>query len=246
MNRHPFQLEHADPSFRPLLRAGLATLDTNYLNALYQSNVWLPGPDKIFNAFSLPLNRVNYVLLGESPYPRQASANGYAFWDATVSDLWSDTGLSKQVNRATSLRNMIKMLLLAEGRLSPTDLSQEKIATLDKSTFVQTGDQFFGRFLQKGFLLLNATPVLQPTGAPAKDALAWHPFLASILKDIFSRQKTAKLILFGRIARSLHPLLPNQPIEKLVAPHPYNLSFITNPDVLDFFRPIHLLKKTTL
>ena len=48
----------------------------------------------------------------------QIFANGYAFWDAAVNELWSDNGLSKAVNRATSLRNFIKMLLVTEGALS--------------------------------------------------------------------------------------------------------------------------------
>ena len=59
--------------------------------------------------------QVNYVLFGES-LPRRASANGYAFWDAAVKIMVS-FGNSKTVNRATSLLNILKMLLIAEGCL---------------------------------------------------------------------------------------------------------------------------------
>src|SRR5579872_5478996 len=97
-----FNLEAADISWHACIKQGLAEMDPLYLETLYTDNQWLPGSQNIFNAFSLPVAKVNFLLLGESPYPRAASANGYAFWDAAVKELWSETGLSKSVNRATS------------------------------------------------------------------------------------------------------------------------------------------------
>src|SRR3990167_11287507 len=102
------------PSWKACLQRGLAKMSASYLANLQQKENWLPGPNKIFNGFSLPLHSVKYILFGESPYPRFESANGFAFWDASVKELWSISGLSKKVNRATSLRNIIKMLLVAE------------------------------------------------------------------------------------------------------------------------------------
>ena len=97
---------------------------------------------KIFNAFTQPLDNTRYILYGESPYPREASANGFAFWDAAVGEVWFAQGLSKSVNRATSLRNFFKMLLTAE----PVPAPQQRIQTLA---------QLFNNFHQQGFLLLN-------------------------------------------------------------------------------------------
>jgi uracil-DNA glycosylase len=71
----------------------------------------------LFAAFAQPLDRVRYVLVGEGPYPRAESATGVCFMDGAVGDLWSEAGLSKPVNRATSLRNFMKMLLVADGQL---------------------------------------------------------------------------------------------------------------------------------
>lgn len=99
-------------------------LDKDYLAELAADKDWLPGPAAVFNAFSSPLESTRYVLFGESPYPRRESANGCAFWDAAVHNLWADTGLSKEVNRATSLRNLMKMMLVAEGKLRPDDTAQ--------------------------------------------------------------------------------------------------------------------------
>ena len=92
----------------PLIEDALTQVNPTYLSHL-QDHDWLPGKRSVFNAFSIPLNKTRYILFGESPYPRPASANGYAFWDAAVTNLWSNTGLSKPVNRATSLRHIMKM-----------------------------------------------------------------------------------------------------------------------------------------
>lgn len=245
MTTHSFSFNTIDPSWHECLENGLLQMDPAYLNALTHSNEWLPGPEKIFNAFSLPIDQVNYVLFGESPYPRTASANGYAFWDADVKELWSSTGLSKKVNRATSLRNILKMLLIADGYLAIDNSTQEEIAQIKKDSLLQTNDEFFNHIVQKGFLLLNATPVLQPNNPPAKDARAWLPFLKIVLQHLLQKKPNVKFILLGRIANTIDALLPNENINKLAAEHPYNISFITNNKVIDFFKPLQLLKKTT-
>jgi len=241
MTTQRFSLAPVDVSWKECLDKGLTALDPHYVQTLQQSDHWLPGSKAIFNAFSLPLNKVNYILFGESPYPRQASANGYAFWDAAVKELWSPQGLSKAVNRATSLRNFIKMLLIAEGLVDARHCTQETIAKLDKSDLIQTNDTLFKRLLQDGFLLLNATLVLQ-AGPPVKDARAWKPFMQELLTCLFSHRPHVKVILFGRIAAAIDTLLKDLKIDKFYAEHPYNISFITNQKVLNFFRPFHLLR----
>lgn len=241
MTTQGFDLSTTHPSWQDCLSRGLGKIHPDYLKQLSHSSDWLPGPEKIFNAFSLPLDKVNYVLFGESPYPRKESANGYAFWDASVKELWSDKGLSKKVNRATSLRNMLKMLLIAEGMLTKDNMSQENIAKLDKTHLVQTSDDLFHNFIQHGFLLLNATPVLRED-SPQKDAKAFHPFTQELIECLLQHKPDVKLILFGRIANTIDQLVPSSHAEKLYAEHPYNISFITNQKVIDFFRPLHLLR----
>jgi uracil-DNA glycosylase len=238
----PFNLNIVDPSWRSCLKEALKTINPDYLDSLQESDDWLPGPNNIFNAFSLPLDKVDYILLGESPYPRAQSANGFAFWDAAVTDIWSPTGLSKPVNRATSLRNIVKMLLIAENALNPNHTTQPDIANLDKSRFVQSNSALFTNFLTRGFLLLNASPVLQPTQV-RKDAKAWQPFLKHILHFVIEQRPTVTLLLLGSIANEIDHLLDkSQNITKLYAEHPYNYTFINNPDILAFFRPLHLLQ----
>lgn len=245
MTIHPFNLDSVHPSWRACLVAGLNQLDPDYLARLNSDAHWLPGPQQIFNAFSLPVTKVNYVLFGESPYPRPASANGYAFWDAAVGDLWAPTGFSKTVNRATSLRNILKMLLLAEGLLTPNHTTQGDIASLNKQGLIKTNHELFTSLLHQGFLLLNATLVLQPDQPPQRDAKAWAPFIQTILDFLLKQNPEVKFILFGKIALTIDKMLDSHThVEKIYAEHPYNLSFINNPKVLHFFKPLHLLRKT--
>lgn len=242
MTMHPLNFDVIHPSWQPCFDKSLKHLDPAYLQGLSGSEAWLPGPEKIFNAFSMPLNKINYVLIGESPYPRRESANGYAFWDAAVSALWSPEGMSKKVNRATSFRNFLKMLLVAEGLLDAADTSQPAISRLDKTQLVQTNEAFFQNLLTHGFLLLNATLVLQPSSR-VKDARIWYPFIKETIDCLLSINKHVKFILFGRIANDMQKIIAHHPVEVLYSEHPYNHSFITNPEVIQFFKPLHLLKK---
>lgn len=241
MTIRQFNLDVVDPSWQPSFSEALQQVEPDYLENLYKNPNWLPGPNNIFNAFSLPLDKVNYVLFGESPYPRMESANGYAFWDNAVSSLWSNCGLDKKVNRATSLRNFIKMLLVADGKLAPNQTTQDFIAQLDKTHYIQTNAELFNNLLKHGFLLLNATLVLQPDSSVRKDALAWHPFIKHILTFLFEKKPHVQLVLFGNIANTIDKLVDHFEIKRVYAEHPYNISFINNPKVIDFFKPLHLL-----
>lgn len=228
------------PSWHPLIDQAWSKLNPDYLNQLASSNSWLPGQANLLNAFSLPQSQVKVVLFGESPYPRAASANGYAFWDQAITALWSGSGLDKRVNRATSLRNLIKMLLIADGRLTPDDTSQAAIAALDKSDLIQTGAELFQNCLNQGFLLLNASLVLQDR-PPEKDAREFSPFLSTIMQGLLEHRPDITLLLLGRIAKDLSPLLPKTHTNRLSAMHPYNIEFIQHPEIIEFFRPLRLL-----
>ncbi len=227
-----------DEEWLPILKTALGQVDSDYLSELVNHQDWLPGLSNLFAAFSLPLSEVSYILLGESPYPREESANGYAFWDDSVGSLWSEKGLSKSVNRATSLRNWIKALLVARGDLSD-DLSQEAIAKIDKSGLVQRADEFFEGMMNQGFLLLNAC-LVYGKGNLKYHAKNWQPFIYSLLTQLEVKKPSVQLVLFGKIADNIPKTSLNVALK---AEHPFNLSFIRNPDVLTFFKPFDLLAR---
>lgn len=226
----------AHPDWHAAIQQALAAMDAEYLHNLCSSDVWLPGWASLFSAFSQSLSQIQYILLGESPYPRKQSANGYAFWDAAVEGLWSKTGFSKTVNRATSLRNLIKMLLYARQDLQE-DFSQAAIAALDKRVYVSTLQDLFQNLLNQGFLLLNASLVYEPKRVPYH-AKHWRPFMTSILQYLHQINPNIQLILLGNIAQKI---APHDLFTCFLSEHPYQLSFIRNPDVVAFFQPFNLL-----
>jgi uracil-DNA glycosylase len=214
----------ADQSWHSILYRASETLPKEYLHFL-ETHAWLPGKDKVFNAFQLPLSKTQYILYGESPYPRAASAQGFAFWDAAVKEIWSDNGLSKPVNRATSLRNFIKMLI--------------SVSPIKNESKVKTLDELFQNLLQHGFLLLNFNLSLSEM-PKAKEAKHWFLFHSYLLEEI-SQYCQPTLVLFGKIAELVLKIPASKNFKTFMSEHPYNLSFITNPKVLDLFKPLELL-----
>jgi len=229
-------IDKTHSEWQEMLENAINCVDKTYLMQLEKENNWLPGINKLFAAFSQPLSKTQYLLLGESPYPRSQSANGYAFWDNSVQGLWSEKGLSREVNKATSLRNFIKMLLVARGDLHE-NLSQEAIAALDKSPYWQTAPEFFSSLMDRGFLLLNYSLVFSKGQVPYH-AKKWQPFMSSLFKQLKQIENPMTLILFGRIAAQIQQA---DNFSCIVAEHPYNLSFINNKTVLNFFKPLDLL-----
>lgn len=231
-------IEQAHPEWQQLILSSMNAMNSNYLLSLKKDEQWLPGPEQIFNAFSVPLSSVKYILFGESPYPRKASANGFAFWDANVSSLWGQQGLTKEVNRATSLRNFIKMLLKARGDLID-DVSKDAIGCLDKSCYISSAEELFRGMMAHGFLLLNASLVYAEGKIPYH-AREWSLFISQLLNKLSMMRPDISLVLFGNIAKQIPKTI--LPIS-LKSEHPYNLSFITNPSVIGFFKPFDLLLK---
>jgi uracil-DNA glycosylase len=235
------------PDWQPILGEALATLDPDYLHALLHDDSWLPGPDKLLAAFQRDRSGLRYLLVGESPYPRPESANGIAFYDAAVTDLWSDQGLSKPVNRATSLRNIMKTALLAEGLLqrdSDGKIPQQSIAGIDKRNLVGTLGEFFDNLRQAGFLMWNATPVLHPQRKPAQEARYWQAFLTRLLASLATRQAhPVTLVLWGKIAQVVQASPASSEYQKLICEHPYNISFIDNPEMQQLFASLALLRR---
>ena len=233
--------------WRALLIDALSAVEPDYLIALLRDDRWLPGSDQLLAAFRRDRAGLRYLLIGESPYPRRESANGIAFHDAAVGSLWSDNGLSKAVNRATSLRNLVKTSILAEGLAeSGTDgkLDQASIAALDKHGLVGSLGEFFDNLHAAGFLLLNATLVLHPERKPAVEARYWTGFLDRLLARL-ATEATAPptLLLWGKIAQLVTDLPGSRDLPRLVAEHPYNVSFIDNPDMRALFSELRLLQR---
>lgn len=241
-------LKLADASWRPHLEAGLRAMmeaDRSYLPALAEDD-YLPTGGRLFAAFALPLNQVRYVLVGEGPYPRAESATGVCFMDGAVGELWSETGLSKPVNRATSLRNFMKMLLVADGQLNIDDTGGAALAPIAKAaragSFIQTLPELQDKLTGQGFLLLNASLVFRKHVAPVVDARAWLPFQRAVFAALSGCAKKPTLVLWGKIAEQLKKVPETEGLPQIHAEHPYNLSFIGHEGMHKLFGPMQLLR----
>ncbi len=232
--------------WRQILAESLLTLDPEYLESLLQDDAWLPGVDRLLAAFRRDRTGVRYLLVGESPYPRRESANGIAFYDAAVTSLWSEQGLSKAVNRATSLRNIVKTALVAEGHLqkdSAGKITQASIARLDKHGLILNLAELFQNLERAGFLMLNATPVLHSERKPANEARYWLQFLDRLLALIAQNSSHhMTLLLWGKIAKLVEAMPASAGYPKLVCEHPYNSAFIDDPDMLQLFAEISVTR----
>jgi uracil-DNA glycosylase len=241
-------LDLADASWRPILEAGLdavARANPGYLPALAVDD-YVPTGRRMFAAFAQPLGKVRYVLVGEGPYPRAESATGVCFMDGAVGDLWSESGLSKPVNRATSLRNFMKMLLVANGQLQPGATGGAAMAPIAQAArhdgAIQTLAQLQDNLTAQGFLLLNAALVFRKHVAPAIDARAWLPFLQTVLAALGNQPAAPTLVLWGKIAEQVMKLPEAAAFPQAVAEHPYNLSFIEHQGMQQLFGPMQLLR----
>jgi uracil-DNA glycosylase len=247
-------LQRADVSWRPLLIDGLEAMmaaTPDYLPQLAQDQ-YLPTEQRLFAAFALPLNNVKYVLVGEGPYPRAESATGVCFMDGAVGGLWSEEsggGLSKPVNKATSLRNFIKMLLVADGQLQLSNTAGDAMAAVSAQARSGAGSHILTladmqrKLTEQGFLLLNASLVFRSHVAPVKDAKAWLPFFETVMAGLAGQAATVPtMVLWGKIAELLSKLPVTKDFPQIVAEHPYNLSFIGNQAMHELFRPMRLLQ----
>ncbi|AKF24060.1 uracil-DNA glycosylase [Sulfurovum lithotrophicum] len=229
-------------SWEKILQEAYGELEEAYRSFLEKDSGYIPNRENYLNAFkTLPREKVKYILFGQDPYPRKESASGYAFIDAKVKEIFSDTGLSKEVNRATSLRNFIKMALVARGDLILEDLSQDAISAIDKTPLISSVKELRINFEKNGVLLLNTALIFTDKKSSTKHVKAWRPFVQSLLLSLEAQQP--KLILFGTHAKELQKHLPLENFETIELEHPYNHTFISNPKALTLFGPMRLLDK---
>ena len=230
-----------DKSWQEIVEKSLEALDEDYREFIERDKGFFPDKNNFLNAFkTLPLDKTKYILFGQDPYPRKESAIGYAFIDGKVKTLFSkDGGFSKEVNKATSLRNMLKMFLICEGELKD-DLSKDAVKKIDTTKYINTIDELRKNFEKNGVLLLNSALIFTDKGSAKYHAKEWKPFIETFLEQI---PNNIKLILFGNISKEIDKFPASKRFKKIILPHPYNVSFITNKEVQKLFCPMYLLRK---
>ena len=240
--RHLLEMNGVSREWEPILLPALERLEAEYREWILGGEGYIPSKERLLAAFStLRPEDLRYILFGQDPYPREESAVGYAFIDGRVKRIFSATGLSREVNRATSLRNFIKMALAAEGLLKCTDLSQRAIAALPKEGLIDSIDELRKNFEANGVLLLNMALLFSTKEESKRHIKAWRGFVERLLRGLGSYRP--RLILFGAHARDLRKLKGAEAFETIELEHPYNVSFVCNSKAWELFGPMHLLRK---
>jgi uracil-DNA glycosylase len=232
-----------DDSWQNVINDSLNNLDKNYLEFLYTNKGYFPNKNYFLNAFkTLPLSKTKYILFGQDPYPRINSASGYAFIDNAVKNIWNKTnGFSKNVNKATSLRNFLKMLLICDGKLDIQNTSKKDIMRIDTSNYIQNIEQLKNNFEKNGVLLLNMALIFTTKNRSNFHIKNFQPFINNLLLSI--KNHNIKLILFGNIAKGIQKLYISKEYQKYLFEHPYNNSFIASLEVHNLFSKMKLLDK---
>jgi len=231
-------IDQAHPSWQPILKKAVEALPLEYQTFLYHDTSYFPDKNNLFNAFKLPLSKTKYILFGQDPYPRFESAIGYAFIDGKVKEIFGEGGLSKEVNRATSLRNFMKMALLCDGKLSD-DFSKDAIIKIDKTPYINDIMMLKENFEKNGVMLLNMALIFTSKEESKKHVKAWNGFVRVLLEELQS--KDIALILFGKMAEVVEKLEEAKGFKTFWMPHPYNISFITDQRAHALFAPMRLL-----
>ena len=232
-------------SWKKILDKSYFAIEKDYRDFLQNDNSYFPNFNNMFNAFkTLPLENTKYILFGQDPYPRKESAIGYAFIDAKVKKIFDEkNGLSKEVNKAVSLRNFIKMCLRAEGLLD-NDTSKEAIKKLDKDGLIDSIMDLKNNFEKNGVLLLNRALIFTKKEDSKNHLKKWYPFIKTLLEEI--KNCDIGLILFGNAAKEIESMNVSKYFKIDRFEHPYNVSFVGNEKAIEFFKPMKLLSKNLL
>ncbi|MDX1808476.1 MAG: uracil-DNA glycosylase [Sulfurospirillaceae bacterium] len=231
------------PSWQEIVSECYSSLDKKYRDFLENDNNYFPDKNNFLNAFkTLALEDTKYILFGQDPYPRKDSAIGYAFIDGLVNELFSESGLSKSVNKATSLRNFIKMLLVSDGKLDINNTSQEEILKVSKENIISCIIDLKNNFESNGVLLLNTALIFTSKKDTSYHARQFLPFMDKLLHSL--KDNDIEIILFGNIADMIEKKLEiSKQFKTHKTPHPYNVGFIKDKSAIDFFKPMQLLSK---
>lgn len=151
---------------------------------------YLPSGDAILRAFTLPLDDVRVLVVGQDPYPTPGHPVGLSF--SVAPDV-------RPVPR--SLQNMYQEL--------GTDLGLPAPANGDLTPW-----------FERGVMLLNRVLTVQPGRSASHQGKGWEQVTDHAIRALAQRGGPLVAILWGRQAQSLAPLLGPVPRIESAHPSP--------------------------
>lgn len=155
---------------------------------------YLPSGQNVLRAFTLPLEQVRVLVVGQDPYPTPGHPVGLSF--SVGPDV---TPLP------ASLRNMYKELSDDLGIAPPPN-----------------GD--LSPWFTQGVLLLNRVLTVQPGSPGSHRGKGWEAITQRAIEVLAARGGPLVAVLWGRDARNLKPLLPEVPVVESAHPSPLSAS----------------------
>ncbi len=151
---------------------------------------YLPRGEQILRAFTLPLDQVRVLIVGQDPYPTPGHAVGLCF------------SVAPEVNPLPpSLVNIFQEYCDDLGYPPPS-----------------TGD--LSPWFEQGVLLLNRSLSVQPGRPNSHQGRGWETVTEQAIRTLASRGGPMVAILWGRNARNLKPLLGPVPCIESPHPSP--------------------------
>jgi len=155
---------------------------------------YLPSGQNVLRAFTLPLEQVRVLVVGQDPYPTPGHPVGLSF--SVGPDV---TPLP------ASLRNMYKELSDDLGIAPPPN-----------------GD--LSPWFTQGVLLLNRVLTVQPGSPGSHRGKGWEAITQRAIEVLAARDGPLVAVLWGRDARNLKPLLGEIPVVESAHPSPLSAS----------------------
>lgn len=157
---------------------------------------YLPAGTHVLRAFTLPMERVRVLIVGQDPYPTPGHAVGLSF---------SVAGDVRPVPR--SLANIYREL--------ESDLGIAPAAHGDLSPW-----------FEQGVLLLNRVLTVEPGQSASHRGKGWEQITQTAIEALVARGGPLVAILWGRDAQSLIPILDqaDPPVPHIASVHPSPLS----------------------
>ena len=209
----------------------LDEVDDRFLKTL-EANDWQPGVDYCMKAFSGNVCP-QVVWLGESPYEGEARATGLSFLDGTVGTIFRGNKLDVTVNKATSLRNMLKAWFRADGRLQEKQTNSEHVQAMCNDGLALQITEVFERGIEDGWLWLNAGLSVGGTLAKSAHLCGWWPLVCRAVAS--ASEANAKVVLLGDWAKTYRSdvVSENLLVETI---HPRNEAFVEDATMRNFLR----------
>lgn len=155
------------------------------------SSPFYPLPENIFRVFSMPLQDIKVVILGQDPYPN-GEAIGYAF------------AINENYNKPASLR-------IIESEL----INSYKIGLQHGWSF----DKTLQRWVNQGVFLLNTALTVEYKNA-GSHLKYWEWFSIEVIRSI-SFEANPLWLLWGKKAQNYSSVIQKNPNATIInAPHP--------------------------